>query len=249
MNKNTNLECFFVCYGKLNPNTVVGYKYVILEPFFYSEVEIEEFKKNNELVFAYISLGEINIYSKRYEELKPYTLGQNQNWNSFLLNLQNKETIHILKNEAEILIQKGYSGLFLDNLDNFGQFGKQTEQQDQLLELIKEIATKFPKHHFIQNGGLEFIGSTHKNVTAILLESIATLYDFDKNEYLLRPENDFTMRQKNIKMLTEKYRIPVLVLDYTDSKENYEEIKEKLHQCGFSFFISKIDLQSTPNYN
>jgi hypothetical protein len=244
-----NQESVFVCYGKLNPTTIFGYKYVILEAFFYSELDIQEFKKNNELVFAYISLGEINSYSKWYKELKPFTVGMNQNWKSLLLNLENHETITVLKNEIKTLIQKGYSGVFFDNLDNFGAYGQQTNQQQYLIQFIKEISQNYPKHQFIQNSGLEFIASTHKYVAAILLESMASSYDFDKCEYQIKSQNEFIVNQEKIKTLTEHYKIPVLVVDYADSKEKYTAIKKKLQHCDVSFFVGKIDLQTIPNFN
>lgn len=243
------LETVFVCYGKLNPSAIFGYKYVIIEPYFYTEKEIERFNENNENVFAYLSLGEVNVYSKSYEKLKTLTIGVNENWNSFLLNLETKETINILTEQIDEFIRMGYSGVFFDNLDNFGIYGQQTNQQHKLLEFIKNVNSKYPNHMFIQNAGLEFIDSTHKLVDAILFESVASQYNFENKSYHLRSEIEFEIRQKRIKEIADKYKIPILVVEYANSDENYNEIKKRLFPIMLNFFVGKIDLQTVPNYN
>lgn len=253
MNSNSidkiNLETVFVCYGKLNPETIFGYRYVIIESFFYTQKEIQQFKEHNENVFAYLSLGEVNVYSKFYEKLKPLTIGTNENWNSFLLNLQAKETIAVLTEAIDEFILMGYSGVFFDNLDNFGIFGQQTNQRCNLLAFIENMNSRYPNHLFIQNAGLEFIDSTHKLVDAIVFESVASQYDFESKSYHLCSQKEFDIRQKEINEIGHKYQIPVLVIEYADSYEDYNEIKKRLYQNKLNFFVGNIDLQTIPNYN
>lgn len=242
-------EKVFVCYGKLDPNTINGYKYVIVESSFYTREAIQQFKNNNENVFAYLSLGEVNAYSKFFEKLKPLTIGRNENWNSFLLDLETEETIAVLTKAIDEFIELGYSGVFFDNLDNFGIYGQQTNQKHKLLEFIKKISLKYPNHMFIQNAGLEFIDETHKQVDAILFESVVSQYDFENKRYQLRSEEEFKMRQEKINEIDEKYKLPVLVVEYADSFENYNEITKRLNADTLDFFVGNIDLQTIPNFN
>src|SRR6187402_3330619 len=80
--KNTVL----VCYGKLNAASIKGYGYVILESKHYTAAEVKKIKEQNEKVFAYISLGEVNAHAAHYKDLKGSTLGKNEIWNSYYLN-------------------------------------------------------------------------------------------------------------------------------------------------------------------
>ena len=59
-----------VCYGRLEPETIKGYKYVILESQYYNIYEIQIIKSQNEKVVAYISLGEVNANSQYFNHLK-----------------------------------------------------------------------------------------------------------------------------------------------------------------------------------
>lgn len=245
----TKQESVFVCYGKLNPSVIVGYKYVIIESFFYTQKEIQQFKNNNKNVLAYLSLGEVNVYSKFYEKLKPLTIGRNENWNSFLLDLESTETITVLTKVIDEFIGLGYSGIFFDNLDNFGIYGQQTNQKYKVLEFIKNMNSKYPNHMLIQNSGLEFIDETHKWVDGVLFESVASQYDFKNKKCHLRSEEEFRVRQQKINEISEKYKMAVLMVEYADSYENYNKIIKRLNPYRLEIFVGNINLQTLPNFN
>ena len=244
-----NQETLFICYGKLNPKSVVGYKYVILESSFYTSVEIQQFKENNETIFAYLSLGEVNQYSKLYDRLKSTFIGENDNWNSFLLNLDLEITTTVLAESIDEYIKLGYSGIFFDNLDNFGIHGKQTSQKNSLLAFIKNMKSQYPNHLFIQNAGLEFIDFTYPLVDAVLVESVASHFDFSTSTYQLRPEEEFKVRLETLDMIHNQYEIPVLLVEYANSQERYNCIQDRLEPSEMPYFVGTIDLQTKPNFN
>ena len=244
-----NQETLFICYGKLNPKSVVGYKYVILESSFYTSVEIQQFKENNETIFAYLSLGEVNQYSKLYDRLKSTFIGENDNWNSFLLNLDLEITTTILAESIDEYIKLGYHGIFFDNLDNFGIHGKQTAQKNSLLAFIKNMKSQYPNHLFIQNAGLEFIDFTYPLVDAVLVESVASHFDFSTSTYQLRPEEEFKVRLETLDMIHNQYEIPVLLVEYANSQERYNCIQDRLEPSEMPYFVGTIDLQTKPNFN
>lgn len=244
-----NQESLFICYGKLNPKTVVGYKYVILESFFYNPSDIHEFKKNNETVFAYLSLGEVNQYSQLYDRLKSTFIGENENWNSFLLNLELEITTTVLAESIDEYIKLGYNGVFFDNLDNFGIHGKQNNQQNSLLAFIKNMKSQYPHHLFIQNAGLEFIDFTYPLVDAVLVESVASQFDFTTSTYKLRSEEEFKVRLNTLNSIHNQYNIPVLLVEYANSQEKYNCIQDRLNPSGMPYFVGNINLQTKPNFN
>ena len=114
-----------ICYGKMNPELIKGYKYVIVESKHYFASNIRVLKSKNEKVLSYISLGEVNANATHYLELKKHTLGKNEIWNSYYLDLNSKKTIETLMHIIDETFANGYDGLFLDNFDNFTIHGPQ----------------------------------------------------------------------------------------------------------------------------
>ncbi|RAR48468.1 endo alpha-1,4 polygalactosaminidase [Flavobacterium lacus] len=244
-----NKSTVLVCYGKLDPVKIKGYNYVILEEKNFKKEEISLLKKNNKNVLAYISLGEVNSNAIHYNLLKNRTLGKNNNWNSYYLNLKDKSTPVVLMSLIKKVLDKGFDGLFLDNIDNFSSFGPQFSQRNDLIELIKRIKKTYPNHTLVQNSGLELIPDTKNFIDSILFESVATDFSFIDNLYKLRENSDFLERLKNIKKLSTTYKIPVLLIEYADNKLLYDQIIKRLSSTNFEYFIGKIDLQAIPDFS
>src|SRR6478672_11089796 len=94
---NITKKSILVCYGRLEPETITGYNYVILESQHYNIYEIKKIKSQNEKVFAYVSLGEINENSDYFNLFKGELDQKNETWNSYYLNLKSENTIKTLE--------------------------------------------------------------------------------------------------------------------------------------------------------
>lgn len=244
INKNTVL----VCYGKLNPETIKGYGYVILEAKHYSRKEVKIIKSQNEKVFAYMSLGEVNGNAAHYKDLKNHTLGKNEIWNSYYLNLKSEKTVTVLTEIIKNALSKGYDGMFLDNIDNYTVFGPQKEQRKELVTLLRNIKEAHPKSLFLQNAGLDLIGETSLYVDGIVIESVATLYNFKDKKYNLRDEKQFSDTLSRLKTISTTYKIPVILIEYADTKKLYDKVIERIKPANFPYFIGQIDLQGLPKF-
>ncbi len=243
-NKNTVL----VCYGKLNPAAIKGYNYVILEEKNFRKEEIKLIKQHNRNVLAYISLGEVNSNAVHYRLLKDRVLGKNNHWDSHYLNLKDATTSVVLMSLIKKVLDKGFDGLFLDNIDNFSSFGPQAAQRNELIGLIQKIKKQYPNHVLVQNAGLELIPETKDYIESVMFESVATDYSFKDNTYKLRESNDYNERLKRIKAVNVQYKIPVLLIEYANSKQLFEHIVKRLSSTRFEYFIGEIDLQSVPGF-
>lgn len=237
-----------VCYGKLDAAKIKGYNYVIVEEKNFKAEEVQLIKKNNKNVIAYISLGEVNSHAIHYKLLKNRTLGKNNNWNSHYLNLKDASTQVVIMSVIKKIIEKGFDGLFLDNVDNFSSFGPQFAQRSELIKLIQKIKKQYPNHVLVQNSGLELIPDTKNFIKSVMFESVATDYSFKENTYKLREINDYTERLKRIKEIHSKHKLPVLLIEYANSKQLYNQIVKRLSSTNFDYFIGKIDLQSVPDF-
>lgn len=246
-NSEQKLNVFF-CYGKLNPVEIQGYDYVILESKNYNISDIKKVKKLNGKVLAYISLGEVNSQSNHFNKLKNITLGKNETWDSYYLDLKSDSTNQVLFSEIDRMLLDGYDGLFLDNIDNFTAFGFQKNQKSEIVSFLEKLKKKYPEHFILQNAGIELINDTHEFVDGIVVESVATDYTFSDNKYKLRNEKDYDIYIKRLNQLRRKYKFPIILVEYADSEVLYKEIQKRIAKTNFLYFIGTIDLQGYPNF-
>lgn len=237
-----------ICYGKLKPETIKGYKYVILESKHYLPSNIRVIKSQNEKVFAYISLGEVNMHAVHYKNLKNNTLGKNKIWDSYYLDLSSPKTTEVLMTMIDQIFDKGYDGLFLDNIDNFTTHGPQKAQKAELVSLLKKINSKYPNKQFIQNAGMELADQTAPYINAIAVESIASSYDFTHKKYQLREKKEFEMLMDRAKSVNESTKVPVFLIEYSDSEKLNKQIMDRIRPSKFDYFIGNIDLQTLPKF-
>lgn len=246
--QNDNNNVLF-CYGKVKPSQIKNYSYVILESAQFSSLEIKNIKKTNKNVIAYVSVGEINKTSKYFTELKNLTLGKNKNWESYFLDIKSEKTKKILIASIQEGFDKGFDGMFLDNIDNYSKFGPQKEDNKELVQFLKLLSERFKNKVFIQNAGIEFLPETNKYIDGVVVESVASDYSFSDKKYALRAELDFNARMKTITDAAAKYKTKFILVEYADSKVLYNKIVNRLSKYNFNFFVGKIDLQTIPNYN
>lgn len=242
--KNTVL----VCYGKLSAESIRGYGYVILESKHYNVNDIKKIKEQNEKVFAYISLGEVNANAPHYKALKNLTLGKNEIWNSYYLNLKAEKTATVLMDIIDKTLAKGYDGMFLDNIDNYTIHGPQKEQRKELITLLRNIKEKYPKNLFLQNAALDLIAETSSYVDGIAIESVASLYNFKTKKYALRDSKQFEETMARLKNINATYKVPVIVIEYAGTKTLRDKIIDRIKPSNFQYFIGNIDLQGLPKF-
>jgi polysaccharide biosynthesis protein PelA len=237
-----------VCYGKIKPSQIKNYSHVILESAHFTAKEIKEVKKQNKNIIAYVSLGEINKNSKYFNELKNSTLGKNKNWDSYYLNIKSEKTKTVLTASIQEALDKGFDGMFLDNIDNFSKFGPQKEDAEALVQYIRFISEKFKDKIFIQNAGLDFLPETNKYIDGVVVESVASDYSFAKKKYALRDQKDYNDRINRIIDVESKLKTKIILVEYADTKVLFDKIANRLSKYNFHFFVGKIDLQTIPNY-
>ncbi|RTY93666.1 endo alpha-1,4 polygalactosaminidase [Flavobacterium sp. GT3R68] len=238
-----------VCYGRLEPETIKGYTYVILESQYYNMYEIQKIKSQNEKVVAYISLGEVNANSRYFDLLKENSFGKNEIWNSYYLNLKSEKAIESLKEIIRNTLAMGYDGMFFDNVENFSTHGPQSQQRVELVNLLKDIDSEFPTHFFIQNSGIQLIDDSAPYVDAVVMESVATNYTFEDKNYKLRNETEYKEYIKELKSVRKKYHLPIILIEYADSITLHDAIQKRIKSSRFDYFIGNINLLTMPQFS
>jgi hypothetical protein len=236
-----------ICYGDFFPEKIKGYQFVIVEPSYFSKSDVQILKSNNTSVLAYISLGEVDQSSDYFSLLKDVTIGTNPIWSSYILDLSNPKTRSVLSGKIDsYMTDKGFDGLFLDNIDNFVLYGPTPEQRPILLSFLKDIRSRYPKLFMMQNAGLELLSDSHTIINALAIESIASDYDFRRKHYRLRAKSDFRFKSKQLSEVAKNYKLPIVVIEYSDSKYLNKHILKRIENMGWYYFIGTIDLQNIP---
>lgn len=245
-NKQNNNDNFFICYGKIAPETVKGYHVVIIESQLFTAEEIAVFKKNNQKVVGYISLTEVHPTSTLYADLENFTFGKNEIWNSYYIDISKIQAQKVLLDEVSRMLKKGLDGLFLDNLDNVSEWGVLKSQKDTLVAFIKTINNTWESIYLIQNAGLFVSDELANSTDVILVESVVTLYDFEKKEYAYRAEVEKKNIIKNLKAIKKKNKQTIYILDYANEYAMKTKVENELSTLKMPFFIANIDLQNKP---
>jgi uncharacterized protein (TIGR01370 family) len=243
-----NKNSVFVCYGRLEPEAIKGFSYVILESKYYTFYEVQRIKSQNEKVVAYISLGEINANSAYFQEFQSDFSGKNEVWNSHYLNLKSEKTLEILMKMVDNILANGYDGLFLDNIDNFSDYGPQSNQKPEVIQFIKKIKTDYFNHILIQNAGLELINETGQYIDSVVVESVASNYTFDDKSYKLRDEFEFDAYVNRLVSIKKQYNLPILLIEYADTITLRNAIEKRIKPSRFDYFIGNINLQTMPKF-
>ncbi|GAB5408922.1 MAG: hypothetical protein BalsKO_12870 [Balneolaceae bacterium] len=239
---------FGVCYSKVTPEQVQNYKMVIIEPDFYSKAEITALKATGTTIIAYITLGEVDSNRWYYPLLEERGfIGVNKNWNSSYLNLEDSLTRSIILDKVlpEIMI-KGVDGIFLDTIDAVSPYTERRNLAPFMFSLIKGIRDQHPNKLIIQNAGLFLLEESKELIDAVLMEDIASGYNFSNKEYYIKDLNSFNERIDLVRTNSTKYNIPFLIIDFAESKTAIHEIKSRLDTLSFPYFISNIQLNQLP---
>lgn len=236
-------KSLFVCYGKLDPSTIRGYDLVVLESAQFNANDIRVFKENNEKVLAYVSLTEVNENSFLFDALKPYCFGKNTVWGSKFINITDKRARQIVLKHIDRIEQKGFDGLFMDNLDNVSIWGKLKEKEEDLILLLRSIRHEYPRFYLCQNSGLSLDEEVLQISDAVVVESLVTNYDFQNNKYTLRENQAKKEILSNIRAIQRIVDKPIYILEYADDSKMRTTVTKELLRYGFPFYITQINLQ------
>tara|TARA_R110002124_G_scaffold252177_4_gene417443 strand:- start:8931 stop:9785 length:855 start_codon:yes stop_codon:yes gene_type:complete len=246
--KDSVYDSFGVVYSDVNPVKVAGYKLLIVEPYFYSREDILEFHSRGIKVIAYLSLGEVNESRRYFEEFKSIGLkGKNENHGSYYIDLSKKRVKDkFLKQIVPELFSYGYDGLFLDTIDAVAPYTVRRNMEQDMVELIKGIKLANPSKILIQNAGFFLLDQTSEYVNAVAIEDIASGYNFDTNEYLVKSEEEFQERLKLVDSMFYAYQIPFLIIDFEPVNTTNELLRSRLDKAGYPYFISNIGFDGLP---
>lgn len=239
-----NLMPFGVSYDKVTPGQAEGYSLLIVEPDNYSKLEVEQLKSQGIKVIAYVALGEVDRNRWYFPLLEERGfLGVNKNWDSPYLNLADSTTRAIMLEKVipEIMV-KDFDGLFLDTIDDVAPYTERSDLQPYMLELIRRIRRQYPQSMVVQNAGLFLLERSSRFVDAVLIEDVATMYNFQNKTYNLQHRQEYREKVKRIRELSDMTGKPFLIVDFARTEALRERARNRLDTLRFPYFIGTIEL-------
>ena len=193
-------------------------------------------KKIRKNFIAYISLGE-NINPE-----KSWILGKNKNWNSYIVDIRNKNYQKYLINKIKHL--KKFRGFFFDTLDSYKLIlpKKQWKSYEKAeINFIKQVKKVFPHKIIILNRGFNIIKYLKKDVFAVIAEGMFEGYN---GKHLTK--TSFKERKWLIKKLryVQSLGVKTVVVDYFNGTDinKAKEIAKKIKFLGFIPYVTNPDL-------
>ena len=197
---------------------------------------------------AYVSVGEIEPWRKTKTPYdKSWVISKNKTWNSLIADLRKPAYQAFIFERIDSLHKKGYRNFFLDTMDAYHVTAKDKKlfktQQQALVDFIHTLHTKYPKSKIIVNRGFELLDEIHKDIDAVVAESLLNRYNHAKKEYVAVPKQDKAWLLGNFKK-AKKLGLDVVSIEYSNkhTKERLQ-IAKKVRKLGFIPYVTDGLLQ------
>jgi len=203
---------------------------------------------------AYVSVGEIEPWRKtKHKYKKSWIISKNRTWNSLIANLQKDEYQKFIFERIAYLYKQGYRNFFLDTMDAYHVTAKDKKlfklQQKALISFVHKLHKKYPKSKIIVNRGFEILKEIHKDIDAVVAESLLNRYDNAKKEYIKVPKKDRDWLISEFKK-AKKYGLDVISIEYSDrSTKERLNIAKKVKKMGFIPYVTDGLLQEQGECN
>lgn len=242
----------WVCYfgPELPAGDFSAYDLAILEPDEWPDVRSLKAGKK----IGYLSIGECGTYRPYWPLIRgrPWVGKENPNWpGDVAVDIRSEEWQALLLDTAiPSILSRGFNGLFLDTLneaitDELSNAPQAAGKIGAAVALIQKIRDRYPDLMIITNSGIDILEKIETRIDAVLVEDLATLYDFSAKSY---GPQDTAAAEWMIDRLTGFQRRtgkPVFVIDYATAA-NPALIERSRDLCAahrFRLYIAEIDLR------
>ena len=209
-------------------------------------------KSRGGIAVGYASFGEINKSDPHFPGLmtEKVLVDKNENWpDAYRVDIRSKKWHdHVIDVLIPRVLAQGFDGIFVDTIDTADYLAKTNKMNGSVkgaIALIKKVRRKYPGMAIVLNNGLFMIDEVGNQIDALVVEDIYTFYDFKKKRYEMTTEEWTSERIKPLKGFQEKFKKPVLSLDYLQAKDkrDIKLVSGKARGDGFIPYISDIDLK------
>ncbi|MBN3754658.1 hypothetical protein G3N95_17030 [Paraburkholderia sp. Tr-20389] len=202
--------------------------------------------------YAYVSVGEVTKQRAYYAKMpKTWFAGSNAAWSSTVVDQTAPGWPAFLVDEiVKPLWERGYRGFFLDTLDSYQLVAKtdveRAQQQAGIVAVLHALKARYPQAQLILNRGFDILPQVHDQVAAVAFESLFGRWDQTNQRYDDVPENDREWLLAQARQIHERYRLPVISIDYCppDDDACRREIVQKIEALGLVPYVTDGGLQT-----
>ena len=232
-----------VIYNESIPTDVYHmYNWIITNPNNPSINTLKQkfYLKHTAKLIAYISFGETDKTVNYYKNVKRYGIGKNKLWHSEIMDIRKKGYRGYLINSVlPGIAKKGFRGFMFDTLDSYKLTADKREWpkfQRAEIAFIKDVRKKFPNKIIILNRGFSIIKQVHEDINGVIAESLYRgLGGKGGLNYIKVAKKDSDWMLKKLNIIKNKYKMPVIIIDYVNPKNRTEAKKDavKISKNGF----------------
>lgn len=212
-------------YGANPPvEQLAAFDVVVVEPD--AQFDPRAHAKTHPAWFAYVSVGEVNAHRAYFSAMpRAWLSGVNEAWASQVVDQTAPGwPAFFVDKVIAPLWKKGYRGFFLDTLDSYHLIAKtdtaRAAQEAGLVNVIRAIKARYPKARLIFNRGFEVLPQVHDLAYMVAFESLYRGWDADEQRYTEVPHADRDWLLMQATTIRDKYRLPVLAIDYCDPADD-----------------------------
>lgn len=222
-----------------------AYETVVVEGQAFSKKDVSKLKEAGHTVLSYINVGSIEEYRPYYDDYSQYALDVYENWeDERWVDVTAPEWQDFVVNElAADLRDKGFDGLFVDNLDVYFHY-----PSEESFEAITSILRSFKSLGFYVsiNGGdvyvtecLERYDSARDIFDAVNQETVFTKIIWDKKDKFDKQSgSEREYFQEYLEMVHET-GVDVYLLEYSKDKKMEKKVREYCDEKGYRYYVSR----------
>ena len=232
-------------------NKLLDYQTVAIDIDEFSSSSISKFKENEIDIYAYLSIGSLEIYRPYYDEFKDYTFYDYENWpDEKWIDVSVISWQSLLIKEAKRMEGLGANGLFLDNFDVYYIAVEEYQGNEDFCECIyngcRTILDELSKLNInlLINSGTDFLerldeehDSLLDKVTYYAQECVfSSIEDYDNDVFSTQDLETQEYYMEIIKMM-KKYS-NILLIEYTTESSLVSKIENWAINNDAHYYIS-----------
>ncbi len=244
-----HVSSFAVYYGEDEANKLSRFDLVIVSPLI-DNATLLKLKSKGVIVVGYVSLTTLGNWEPWASFASPsMSVGKLEYWNENVMNACDARWARVILDHAiPYVMNRGFDGVFLDNLDIVDLY---PWMKDCVINLVKKIREENPSIVMIVNRGFSIAREIAPYIDAILFEDFGTYYDFEKNKYLKWSGGDYQWMISVAEMLSNlsrAYGVKILALGYADLhntsmlREYCDYVYSLASKYNFTAYVASISL-------
>jgi len=215
-------------YGEAPPvDQLAALDQVVLEPLTAPAPRLKELHSRGSRALAYLSVGEVARTRPWFSEIKPaWIIGENNAWNSVILDQGNPEVREFLLGLAQRFWKQGFRGFFLDTTDShLLALGKKPRERQiweaGLVKFIKALGKRFGGGRILVNRGFEVLPRVAKVIHGVVAESLYAAWDQESKRFAHVPAPARRWLRTQLR-LARRLGLPVTVIDYLPAEQRHK---------------------------